>query len=616
MEDIIATSSPKKGMSFSCNDTSVTLVPCAASIKALSTCCLYGKVVAPMTVEESSVWEFVAKTWKKPVSVVSMADGLKMSNIFKFGFESAEDRDWALANGPWCVRGYTLVLQAWASSLEGSVTFNLLRVWIQIHNLPHEFFSRDNGHFLGGLVGKVINIDLEEGKPVTWTPFMKILVDIDVHKPLVSGCFFDLTSGEKQWLQVKYVKIGIFCYFCGCLGHQRRGCKLSSPVTVAKEDGVPFPMYGPWLSTSSAYLDVFSGPSFGKARQLVSSEMAKGGGEIGPLAALSADGGNCAKINTGRVHRRLRRPLGLPANAASGSGKAQRAVWFPKHSSVGLEKGVSSFSNGGMNGSLDKEKAIVSLPILNDVDVDRSMGRETNLNNKAVSLALGEGGPTVGPRLVKDGPCFIIEDLEGVRDCGPQLVGSGPNGTVIDLSEKAKAFNSSFGPKEGVIGSNKEISSQMKAIGPRVLNSLSTPPGPLLEDQVVNARDGSSSNHASTHRESMVPSNEEVALAQFFKAQEDLMHDLRHFGKLDLYEIRRIGGDIGVPVSSEVNERTTPFKKRKFESSASLCSRPHKIHRKYPGVVRDFPWDPKRDDDIVVDDPSEDSSNSPSRSDK
>ncbi|KAM6593362.1 hypothetical protein CsatA_001065 [Cannabis sativa] len=190
----------------------------------------------------------------------------------------------------------------------------------------------------------------------------------------------------------------------------------------------------------------------------------------------------------------------MPANAASGTGKAQRAVWFPKRSSVGLEKGVSSFSNGGMNCSLDKEKAIVSLPILNDVDVDRSMGREMILNNKAVSLALGEGGPAVGPRLVKDGPCSINEDLEGVRESGPQLIGSGPTGIVIDLSEKAKAFNSSIGPKEGVISSNKEISSQMKANGPGVHDSLSTPFGSLLEDQVVIARDGSSSNHASTHR--------------------------------------------------------------------------------------------------------------------
>ncbi|KAF4355392.1 hypothetical protein F8388_008089 [Cannabis sativa] len=98
-------------------------------------------------------------------------------------------------------------------------------------------------------------------------------------------------------------------------------------------------------------------------------------------------------------------------------------------------------------------------------------------------------------------------------------------------------------------------------------------------------------------------------------AQEELLHDLKHFGKLDLYEIKRIGGDIGVPTTSDTNARTTPFKKRKFEGSASLCSRPHKIIRTNPDVVRDFPWDTietDRESKVIDDDPSEESSDSPS----
>ncbi|KAM6549239.1 hypothetical protein CsatB_020915 [Cannabis sativa] len=114
-----------------------------------------------------------------------------------------------------------------------------------------------------------------------------------------------------------------------------------------------------------------------------------------------------------------------------------------------------------------------------------------------------------------------------------------------------------------------------------------------------------------------IHSEKDLALSQFFQAQENLLHDLKHFGKLDLYEIRKIGGDIGVPTSSDVNERTTPFKKRKFEASASLCSRPHKIHRRYPGVIRDFPWDTNHNDNepnMVSEEPSENSTTSPSRS--
>uniref|UniRef100_A0A803Q3B6 peroxidase n=1 Tax=Cannabis sativa TaxID=3483 RepID=A0A803Q3B6_CANSA len=106
---------------------------------------------------------------------------------------------------------------------------------------------------------------------------------------------------------------------------------------------------------------------------------------------------------------------------------------------------------------------------------------------------------------------------------------------------------------------------------------------------------------------------EDRALSLFFKAQEKLLYDLKHFGKMVLFEIKNIGGDIGVLPTSETNERTTPFKMRKFEGSASLCSRPHKIIRTHPGVIRDFPWDKKdqdQDSKVAFEDPSEDSSSS------
>ncbi|KAF4355695.1 hypothetical protein G4B88_019931 [Cannabis sativa] len=576
METVIAISSPQKGKCFSCNETFVILAPCASSVKALSACCLYGKVIAPMSVDVSSVWDFVAKTWKKPVSVVPMAEDKKMTNTFKFGFESTADRDWALDNGPWCVRGYTLVMQAWSPSVDGPKTFNLLRVWIQIHNLPHEYFSRDNGSLLGGMVGKVIKIELEEDKPFTWTPFMKILVDIDVHKPLVSGYFFDLTSGVKQWLQVKYVKIGIFCYFCGCLGHQRRGCKLSSPVTVAKNDGVPFPMYGPWLSTSSTYHDVFSGPSFGTARQIEFSGVANSGGAITPLETFSADGGDALKGRPARVHRRLRRPLSVTALAATASGKAQRGVWFPKRSSAGLENGTSILSIEADTGFLDNEKGPASLPVLREDEVDRSMGREVNLIDKAVNLALVDGGPAIGPKDVVSGLSVLCGELEGDIGSGPKTVGlksvgNGPKyvGSGLPLKDGKSCGPSmvnnnisQFGPKEGDAYSNTITNNNVEANGPRVTNISSHSCGPAIEDQVGHGQVGPLSHKPNVDREPLVHPNEDLALAQFFKAQEDLMHDLKHFGKLDLYEIRKIGGDIGVPASSEVNERTTPFKKK------------------------------------------------------
>ncbi|KAF4366401.1 hypothetical protein G4B88_019546 [Cannabis sativa] len=123
MESIIVNKSPQKGKWFSCLETSVKLSPCASSVKAMPSCCLYGKVIAPMAVDETSVLDFVAKSWKKPVTVVPMVDDMKTSNVFKFGFENADDRNRAHINGPWCIRGFILVLQAWTPSVDGAITF-------------------------------------------------------------------------------------------------------------------------------------------------------------------------------------------------------------------------------------------------------------------------------------------------------------------------------------------------------------------------------------------------------------------------------------------------------------------------------------------------------------
>uniref|UniRef100_A0A803Q2R1 Uncharacterized protein n=1 Tax=Cannabis sativa TaxID=3483 RepID=A0A803Q2R1_CANSA len=55
--------------------------------------------------------------------------------------------------------------------------------------------------------------------------------------------------------------------------------------------------------------------------------------------------------------------------------------------------------------------------------------------------------------------------------------------------------------------------------------------------------------------------DENLALSNFFQAQNTLLQELKNFGSLDLYEIKAIGGNIGVPTTSETNARTTPFKK-------------------------------------------------------
>ncbi|KAF4346948.1 hypothetical protein G4B88_031587 [Cannabis sativa] len=111
------------------------------------------ELVAPMSVNENSISKFVAKACKFSVSVVALTEGTECSNYFELGFSREEDRSWARNHGPWCIRGYTYLLEAWSPTNAILVLLDTMWLWVQVHNIPHEYFSKDNGSLFGGKAG-------------------------------------------------------------------------------------------------------------------------------------------------------------------------------------------------------------------------------------------------------------------------------------------------------------------------------------------------------------------------------------------------------------------------------------------------------------------------------
>ncbi|KAF4374853.1 hypothetical protein G4B88_031056 [Cannabis sativa] len=584
------------------------LVPCESSRKALSTFCLLGKVVAPMSVSEANIMEFVAKAWKFPVSVVALAEGSNHTNWFELRFSREEDRSWALDHGPWCIRGYTFFLHVWSSTSDSPVLSDTMRIWVQVHNIPHEFFSMANGSLLGGKAGKVIYVDLKENDPASWGKYLKILIEKDFNSPLFSG---------------------IFCYFCGRLGHQRRGCTLTSPELVTSDNGTPFPLFGPWLSTSSTYRDVFSSAnSFSPCRENSGYALYAPFRRPSKVVALGHGEGDFRR-SVSTFSRGSRRSGMVTKRGALSAGTVHRSEWVSKLKPAGVVPPSSKSGRESEDGIAQMEKDSEVLPVIeppiSEAIEDRSLMIVPDLNlceknsgnilvDRAQVKPISAGGPKVGSEpfgvnyLHKDKLTFnsFGDKRRNVGLIGPCVKDSGLISNLVDKISRPKILDVNMGTNTQVV-SNINLG----PLGPASLGVNDNSIGPINPSQAIIGHVEASSTSilpiASNGAVEQV--NEEQALTQFFNAQESLLYDLKHFGNLDLYEIRKIGGDIGVPASSEVNERTTPFKKRKFEASASLCSRPHKIPRKYPEVVRDFPWDTNHQanaSDLVIDDPSED----------
>ncbi|KAF4348271.1 hypothetical protein G4B88_017228 [Cannabis sativa] len=381
MELVNALCPPNKGKSFSCLEASVILSPSSSSLKALSSLCLYSKVVAPMVVDAKALTEVVTSRWLKKVTVFSLVEESSMFSCFKLGFESEEDSEWALEQGPWSFKGYTFALRKWMPSVEGPICL----------------------------------VELEEDNPASWNLFLRVQVDFNIENPLVSGCFFDLGSGVKRWIQFKYEKIGIFCYFCGRLGHQRKGCSLSTPVTWGVDSVSP----------------------------AVALECA------GPSSLPRPDGARLEKVGS-------RREVTVTSRGLPGKGPVmQRKKWTPKKVTAEREivRGISGFGKK-MNRNLNfGKRPPETFPRVEPL----TMGDN-------VSNPLGISIPNKEDVSLKSVPPFAVkENLSFVQGHGP-------------FKRMGKKVSRQI--EKGAVGGPPLVGREVEALQVMFHDGLSGPPGP------------------------------------------------------------------------------------------------------------------------------------------
>ncbi|KAL2929019.1 Heat shock 70 kDa protein cognate 5 [Bienertia sinuspersici] len=88
-------------------------------------------------------------------------------------------------------------------------------------------------------------IEFDEADPLGLKNFMRLKVLIDVKKPLRRGVKIVTKQNSTKWVDIKYERLGVFCYFYGRLGHVDRDC-----AQFTEEEGLNKEViykYGPWL---------------------------------------------------------------------------------------------------------------------------------------------------------------------------------------------------------------------------------------------------------------------------------------------------------------------------------------------------------------------------------
>lgn len=210
---------------------------------------LAGKFCTKRRVNLESVARVLKTVWRTEENF-ELHDMGENKVLFQFGLK--EDLDKVLLMSPWSFDKYILLLHKLeAGETVTKVKFDRVSFWVQVHGLPTMYQTKDAGRLIGETLGKVEKVDVSD-KGFCMGSHMRVRVMLEVSAPLCRGRLVCLGGSEPTWVDFKYERLPIFCYWCGMIDHDERDClqQARSNVTPGAEEK----QYGPWLRATPELL--------------------------------------------------------------------------------------------------------------------------------------------------------------------------------------------------------------------------------------------------------------------------------------------------------------------------------------------------------------------------
>ncbi|KAJ1381728.1 Zinc knuckle CX2CX4HX4C [Sesbania bispinosa] len=102
------------------------------------------------------------------------------------------------------------------------------------------------GYKVGTCLGNVVESDVFEERDRG--TFLKVMVEIDISKPLLPGIPVGSHKDGVTWVDFQYERLPQFCYWCGRVGHNEDMCKDSNIDLRDNSSGRKD--FGPWMRAS------------------------------------------------------------------------------------------------------------------------------------------------------------------------------------------------------------------------------------------------------------------------------------------------------------------------------------------------------------------------------
>ncbi|KAH7526808.1 hypothetical protein JRO89_XSUnG0053100 [Xanthoceras sorbifolium] len=340
-------------------------------------------------------------------SISELVDSVGI-NLFVFQFKCPWDRKQILEGGLWAFDKNLLVLkEASGVGRISDVNLNLTPFWIQLHNLPLACMCREVGLILGGLIGKMIEIDGGSSGSCLGK-FIRVRVMLDVSKPLLRGLRVKVGYPEEICSVVLcYEKLPNFCYFCGKLGHHVRECSDNSQGILNEENW----RFGVWMRA----LAPFGGRNKKNSDDSSREEVSIGG-------TFSRSAGDQPKADTEGFRQVEQVVVDVSKNKEFGADLQVKQHVFDMGGKNSDTAGAASTSRRAVTDSLINKNEVkigaAALPDSDSIVVQINESRVSSFTGKGVVFTkTGDFEDGLGKRVADDPVEEEGADLQGNKRC-------------------------------------------------------------------------------------------------------------------------------------------------------------------------------------------------------
>lgn len=202
---------------------------------------LVGETWTKRSININAFMTTIKKVWQ-PIH------GLDISSLgenkYVFQFHHWRDKLRVVEGQPWHFDRHAILLRDISDATKPSnMVLHELPMWVRVYNLPFKGrLKRENVEALGKKIGRFIKADVFGSVGIDKS--IRPRINVDVRKPLTRKIKVKMRGGEEDFVEVKYEKPPLYCFYCGLMGHGIKDC----PECRDEED--PQVNYGGWLKAS------------------------------------------------------------------------------------------------------------------------------------------------------------------------------------------------------------------------------------------------------------------------------------------------------------------------------------------------------------------------------